>query len=76
MTRYASQQLRSNNRSIYAEQNDPLTVVSVNGLVAIVETAKGNRFPCLVELLSDDRVVVVVEPTSEPAPFDLFNQNL
>lgn len=59
--KYAKQQITSYNRSVYAEQNEPLSVISQNGLVAIVETAKGNRFPVLVELLSDDMVVVLVE---------------
>lgn len=43
--------------AIYAEQNEELEVISINGHVAIVE-GKSGRFPCLVELLADERVVV------------------
>ncbi len=59
-------------RTQYCAQNEPLQVVSTNGLVAIVETARGNRFPCLIELLSDEQVVVIVEasPVVEPEIFD------
>lgn len=59
--KYATQTITSYNRSLYCNQNDPLTVISQTGLVAIVETAKGNRFPILIELLSDEMVLVVVE---------------
>jgi type II secretory pathway component GspD/PulD (secretin) len=58
---YAKEDIHSYNRSLYAKQNDFLAPIRSDGLVAIVETAHGNRFPCLVELLSEDEVVVLVE---------------
>jgi hypothetical protein len=61
MKMYTIQDIRSYTRSLYAHQNEEVQIVSVNGLVAIVEAASGNRFPCMVELLSEDMVVVVVE---------------
>jgi hypothetical protein len=61
MTKYPIRHITSHmTRTLYAAQNEPLTLHHVNGLVAIVETATGSRFPCLVELLSDEMVVVVV----------------
>jgi hypothetical protein len=58
---YTSQQILSYNRSEYAPINTPVSIIRSDGIVAIVETAQGNRFPCLVEMLSEEMVVVVVE---------------
>ena len=57
---------------LYANQNDEVSIVSLNGHVAIVESALGNRFPVLVDLLGDERIVIVVE--EEIKAVDLFNQ--
>jgi len=68
MTYFATQDIRSYNRSIYCAQNDPLTLIRSDGIVAIVETAVGSRFPCLVEMLSENEVVVeesVTEPVAQ-----------
>lgn len=64
-TLFATQDIRSYNRSPYASQNDPLTLIRSDGIVAIVETEHGSRFPCLVEMLSDNEVVVLVEESIE-----------
>ena len=65
MTYFATQDINSYNRQSYASQNDPLNLIRSDGLVAIVETAVGNRFPCLVEMLSENEVVVLVEEEIE-----------
>jgi hypothetical protein len=61
MKMYTIQDIRSYTRSLYAHQNEEVQIVSVNGLVAIVEAAQKDRFPCLVEMLSEEMVVVVVD---------------
>ena len=73
MTKYPTIPILSHTSGTrYAAQNEPLTIIRSDGLVAIVETARGNRFPVLVELLSDNEAVVVVEPehVKEPEIFD------
>lgn len=53
---------------LYGNQNDVVDIVSRNGHVAIVESALGNRFPVLVELLSEDMVetqAALVKPKNE-----------
>ena len=62
---YLKETIKSYNRSIYAEQGEEVNVISYNGLVAILETAHKERFPCLVEMLSENEVVVVVEEVIE-----------
>ena len=63
---YCTQQIRSHcSPTIYAEQNEEVTVISQALHVAIVEGRRG-RFPVLVELLSDEKVVVVVEAEIKP----------
>lgn len=61
---YCIQNIYSYNRSLYAEQNEDVSIISRSAHVAIVEGKRG-RFPVLFELLSDNMVVVVVE---EPKP--------
>lgn len=61
MTKYPITDILSNNRTLYAAQNEPVELLHINGIVAICETCKGNRFPVLLERLSDDQVVVIVE---------------
>lgn len=58
---YLKQTIKSYTRQVYAEQGEQVNVISYNGLVAIVEDCKSNRFPCLVEMLSENEVVVLVE---------------
>ena len=65
MTKYLTQDIYSYNRSIYGYQNEEVTVISDCLHVAIVE-GKNGRFPVLVEKLSDEMVLVVLDVTSEP----------
>lgn len=71
---YLKQTIKSYNRQVYAQQGEQVNVISYNGLVAIVETCAGEKFPCLVEMLSENEVVVLVEEDVKPVIFDLFNQ--
>lgn len=52
---YCKEQIRSYNRSVYAESGDEVAIISLSGHVAIVQGKKG-RFPVLVELLSDEPI--------------------
>lgn len=65
MKMYATTDICSYNRTLYAAQNTPLTVIRTSGAVAIVETAQGFKFPCPVEMLSENEVVVVVDKPIE-----------
>jgi hypothetical protein len=69
---YCKEPIKSYSGQIYADQNEAVTIISVSAHVAIVES-KRHRFPVLIELLSEDKVVVVVEP-DEVKVVDLFNQ--
>lgn len=62
---YLKQTIKSYTRQVYAEQGEQVNVISYNGLVAIVETCAGERFPCLVEMLSENEVMVLVEEVIE-----------
>jgi len=68
MTLFARQPIISYNRSEYCPVNAELTLIRSDGIVAIVETAVGNRFPCLVEMLSENEVVVLVDEGVLPEP--------
>lgn len=62
---YANQPIISYNRTEYCQINTELTIIRTSGLVAIVEDCHANRFPCMVEMMSENEVVVVVEEVIE-----------
>lgn len=42
-------------KSLYGKKGDPVTVINVSHHVAILETEDGNRFPALLEDITDDK---------------------
>jgi len=58
---YTKQDIKSHcTGKLYAEQNEQVEVISACLHVAIVQGKRG-RFPVLVEMLSEQEVVVVVD---------------
>jgi hypothetical protein len=62
---FSTRPILSYNRTEYCPVNAELTIIRSDGIVAIVETCAGQRFPCLVEMLSEELTVVVVEEKIE-----------
>lgn len=65
---FTQSQIRSYNRTVYAERGEQVHVLSVNGHVAICEGLRGNRFPCLWADLGEERPEEVVQDLPEVEP--------
>lgn len=73
MIYYAAMQIKSYNRTIYAEAGDELDVYNTEHFpVMCCRDKQGEMFPAHIDKLSEPPVVVVLPEVERPN--DLFNQ--